>query len=91
MCYVNRTATYKEIFQPIESNGAIVYSHLPEHTIAEKIYKIRMIKGSTQYEFAKMCGIGYSSLCKYEIGFKPSLKNLKKICEALDINMNYFF
>lgn len=49
-----------------------------------------MIKGCTQREFAKMCSIGYSSLCKYELGFNPSIKNLNKISNAFNIDIGYF-
>lgn len=87
---MNITATFKKVFKTIETNESVVYCSLPEDTIAEKIYKLRMIKGCTQREFAKMCLIGYSSLCKYEIGFNPSIKNLKKISSAFDIDINYF-
>ena len=90
MCYVNKTATFKKIFEPIESTGAIAYATLSEDTIAHKIYKLRMLQGFTQRQFAQMCNIGYSSLCRYEIGYKPNLKNLRKICESLNIHINYF-
>ncbi|WP_162483117.1 helix-turn-helix domain-containing protein [Clostridium botulinum] len=87
---VNINATFKKIFKTIETNESVAYSRLPEDTIAEKIYKLRMIKGCTQREFAKMCSIGYSSLCKYELGFNPSIKNLNKISNAFNIDIGYF-
>ncbi|MDU1422616.1 helix-turn-helix domain-containing protein [Clostridium sporogenes] len=89
-CKVNKTATFKKIFKTIESNESVAYSSLPEDTIAEKIYKLRMIKGCTQREFAKICSIGYSSLCKYELGFNPSIKNLNKISSKFNIDIGYF-
>ncbi|UJA30833.1 helix-turn-helix domain-containing protein [Clostridium sporogenes] len=89
-CKVNKTATFKKIFKTIETNESVAYSNLPEDTIAEKIYKLRMIKGCTQREFAKMCSIGYSSLCKYELGFNPSIKNLNKISNTFNIDIGYF-
>lgn len=87
---MNKTATFKNIFKPIESTRAIAFSNLPEYTIAQKIYKLRMIHGFTQREFAKVSSIGYSSLCKYEIGYKPSVNNLEKISKTFNIDINYF-
>ena len=72
-------------------NKTATYYTLPEKTIAQKIYKLRMIKGYTQREFAKVCSIGYSSLCKYEIGTsKPNRVNLKKICQIFNMSIDYF-
>ena len=85
MCKVNKNATFKEVFKTMESGSLVCYSSLPERTSAQKIYKLRMLNGYTQREFANVCSIGYSSLCKYELGFNPSLKNFKKICRTFNI------
>ena len=83
-------ATFRKVFKTLETNESVAYASLPENTIAEKLYKLRTIKGYTQREFAKICSIGYSSLCKYELGCNPNIKNLKKISNALNINVDYF-
>ncbi|MFL0198440.1 helix-turn-helix domain-containing protein [Clostridium sp. WILCCON 0269] len=88
---MNKTATYKNVFKDIENSTSTIYYTLPERTIAQKIYKLRMIKRYTQHEFAKACSIGYSSLCKYEIGLsKPNRINLEKICKTFNIPLKYF-
>ena len=90
MCYVLTTATYKDVFEILENNSSILISNLPEITIGEKIYKCRMYKGITQREFAKKCGIGYSSLCKYETGYStPDNLNIKNINKIIDTFLNY--
>ncbi|WP_230141211.1 helix-turn-helix domain-containing protein, partial [Clostridium neonatale] len=66
-----------------------LYNSLPENTLAEKIYKIRKLNGLTQKEFAQKANIGYTSLCKYEIGYKASKVNLIKICSAFNISLTY--
>lgn len=90
MCKVFKTATFKKVFTPIISNGSLLYSDLPEKTVTQKIYKLRKLSGLTQREFAAVCCIGYSSVCKYELGSKPSSKNLKKICIAFNLKSKYF-
>ncbi|MEY8001638.1 helix-turn-helix domain-containing protein, partial [Clostridium sp. Mt-5] len=89
-CSINKTATYQKVFKPIENTTSQIYNYLPEKTIAQKIRKIRKIHGYTQRDFANICSIGYSSLCKYEIGQNPDIKNLKKICNTFSIPLNYF-
>lgn len=91
MCKVNETTIFKEVFKTIKSDNSLAYATLPEETIAQKLYKLRMLNGYTQREFAKVCSIGYSSVCKYETGFKPSNDNLNKICSTFNIDINYFY
>ena len=75
----------------MEINGSILNSLLPEITIAQKIYKLRVNGNYTRRKFAAICDIGYSSICKYEIGLStPNEKNIHKISKALNIDLNYF-
>lgn len=90
MCYENKNATYKKVFETIETSQSNIYYSLPEDSVKDKIYKLRMINGLTQKQFALKTGIGYSSLCKYEVGYKVSKKNLKKICNYFALSENYF-
>ncbi|MCB2288427.1 helix-turn-helix domain-containing protein [Clostridium sp. CS001] len=54
------------------------------------MYKLRISGGYTRRKFAKICNIGYSSICKYEIGLStPNEKNIYKISNALNIDLNY--
>lgn len=87
---VYNTAIYKEVFNNLESDNSLAYAALPEDTFAQKIYKLRMKYGYTQHQFANICSVGYSSICKYETGYKPAKSNLLKICTALNISMSYF-
>lgn len=64
---------------------------MPENTIGEKIHKFRLMHGYSRAEFARVCGIGYSSVCKYEVGLVvPSRMNLEKISDVFNISMDYF-
>lgn len=48
------------------------------------------MRGYTQAEFARVCDIGYSSLCKYETGLSiPDTINIHKISKSLNISINY--
>ncbi|WP_010076744.1 helix-turn-helix domain-containing protein [Clostridium cellulovorans] len=58
--------------------------------MAEKIIKLRMLLGLNKREFAARCGIGYSSLCGYEVGGVINSDNLEKIIGALNLDVNYF-
>lgn len=87
---MNNSATFKEVFKDIENSSNIVYIDLPESTLAEKIYKLRMLHGLTQKEFALNTNIGYSTVCKYETGFNSSENNLMKICNYFHLNIDYF-
>jgi len=90
MCYVNKTATFKKVFKDVENSSNAIYKDLPESTLAEKIYKLRMLHGLTQKEFALNTNIGYSTVCKYETGFNSSENILIKICNYFNLNIDYF-
>lgn len=90
MCKVHKTAIFKEVFNTLEGDNSIAYDTLPEDTFAQKIYKLRMKHGYTQRQFANLCSVGYSSICKYETGYKANKYNLNKICKALNISSDYF-
>ncbi|AAK79831.1 DNA-binding XRE family transcriptional regulator [Clostridium acetobutylicum] len=82
---------FSKIFTTTTSNTTNLYKNLPEKTIGEKIYKLRMLHGYSRREFAKVCSIGYTSVCKYELNYSlPHPKNLNKICSAFNISMSYF-
>lgn len=88
MTYINKTATFKSVFKDTENQASTLYTTLPETNNAQKIYKLRMMNGLTQKQFARKVGIGYSSLCKYEIGYKISESNKKKICDYFDLQLD---
>ena len=62
--------------------------------IGKSIRKIRIEKSLSQGELAKRCELSQNSLSQIELGIKqPSSKNLKKICEILEIpeTILYFY
>ena len=83
---MNKNATYRKVFEPIETTISNNYLDLPETTISERIRKFRKINGYDRKEFSKICGIGYSSLCRYETGLSiPNNVNLNKINSIINI------
>ncbi|NMF04599.1 helix-turn-helix transcriptional regulator [Clostridium beijerinckii] len=85
---MNKTATFKSVFKDTENQASTLYTTLPETNNAQKIYKLRKMSGLSQKQFAQKIGIGYSSLCKYEIGYKISESNKKKICDYFDLQLD---
>lgn len=90
MFYENKNTTYKEIFKIFENTQSNIYDTLPEDSLKDKIYKLRVNNGLTQREFAIKTGVGYSSICKYESGQNISTQNKEKICKALNLPLDYF-
>lgn len=90
MFYENKNTTYREIFQTIENTQSNIYYNLPENTLKDKIYKLRVINGLTRKELSDKTGISYSSLCKYETGHNISNKNKEKICKTFNISIKFF-
>jgi predicted transcriptional regulator len=90
-CKVNNTATYKKVFESVENSSFLLYSDMPKNTISERIHKFRLMQGYSRAEFAKVCSIGYSSVCKYEVGLVvSSRRNLVKIKEVFNLCIDYF-
>lgn len=90
MCKVNKTTVYKEVFTKLELDTYNTLKGLPENTIGQKIYKLRLINRLSRREFAKKCNIGYSSLCKYETDMGiPNAANIKKMNEAFELDGGY--
>lgn len=91
MFKVNKSTTFKEVFNELKNSLSEQYFSLPENTIPEKLYKLRMLSGLNKYKFSQFVGIGYSSINKYENYNKPISKvNQKKICEAFNLPSDYF-
>ncbi|WP_195264580.1 helix-turn-helix transcriptional regulator [Clostridium sp. 1001275B_160808_H3] len=91
MFKVNKTATFDKVFSDLENSVSEQYKDLPEATISQKIYKLRMLNGLNKYKFSKFVGIGYSSIMKYEKYMLPiSEVNKHKICKAFNLPCNYF-
>ncbi|ADL52009.1 helix-turn-helix domain-containing protein [Clostridium cellulovorans] len=78
------------MFETVETGSSTIYEYLLENTFADKIIKLQLILGLTQCQFAARCGIGYSSLCRYDLGGVLNSDNLEKIIHALNLDVNYF-
>ena len=59
--------------------------------IVERIKELTDKKGWTFYELAKQTGISANSIYGWNNGAVPSLSNVIKVCEALDITVEQFF
>ncbi|AYE35895.1 transcriptional regulator [Clostridium septicum] len=86
---MNKTTTFKEVFSSAKESDKLLYYKLPEKTTAQKIYKLRKLNGLTQKKFAEITGVGFSCISKYELGYKPSNKNLIKIMNKFNLSFNY--
>lgn len=91
MFKVNKSATFSEVFNDFEKSLTDQYLNLPENTIPEKLYKLRMLNGLNKYQFSKFVGIGYVSVMRYENYKQPISKvNQRKICDAFNLPYNFF-
>ena len=90
--------------QTIEEINYSIGELLPQWNISEKdndeifdkiiglqIRKIRLMRKKSQMRLAKALNVTFQQIQKYEKGKNAcSHKNLKKICEYLDISIDYF-
>lgn len=64
---------------------------IDKRKIGEKLKKIRISRGLTQNSFAEICGISQVQVTRYENGIhKPTQKIIIKICDGLDVPIQYF-
>jgi len=90
--------------QTIEEINHSIGELLPQWNVSEKdndeifdkiiglqIRKIRLMRGKSQMRLANALNVTFQQVQKYEKGRNAcSHKNLIKICEYLDIDLNYF-
>ena len=90
--------------QTIEEINYSIGELLPQWNVSEKdnddvfdkivglqIRKIRLMRGKSQMRLANALNVTFQQIQKYEKGRNAcSYKNLKKICEYLDITIDYF-
>jgi len=90
--------------QTIEEINYSIGNLLPQWNVSEKdndeifdkiiglqIRKIRLMRGKSQMRLANALNVTFQQVQKYEKGRNAcSHKNLIKICEYLDIDLNYF-
>ena len=62
------------------------------NSIIERIEELRKAKGWSKYELAKYIGVSTNSVYGwYRMGAMPSLFNIERICEAMNITLEQFF
>ena len=59
--------------------------------IVDRINELIEKKSWTSYELSKQTGISTNTIYEWNKGAMPSLSNIIKICEALDITIEQFF
>ncbi len=64
------------------------YSYLPEDTFGQRLKKLRLLKGLSQYELGNQIGMQHSMIGSYERDeFYPTLDSIKKLGEVLNTNI----
>ena len=59
--------------------------------LVDRINELLSMKGWTAYELSKQTGISANTIYDWNKGAIPSLANVVKVCEALDITVEQFF
>ena len=64
------------------------YSDLPENTFGQRLKKLRLLKGLSQYELGNQIGMQHSMIGSYERDeFYPTLDSIKKLGKVLNTNI----
>ncbi|MGL5712376.1 MAG: helix-turn-helix transcriptional regulator [Paraclostridium sp.] len=64
------------------------YSHLPEDTFGQRLKKLRLMKGLSQYDLANSTGLQRGMISSYEIDdFYPNLDSLKRLGILFNIDI----
>ena len=64
------------------------YSHLPEDTFGQRLKKLRLLKGLSQYELGNQIGMQHSMIGSYERDeFYPTLDSIKKLGKVLNTSI----
>lgn len=68
-----------------------LYRDMPEHTISEKIIRLRYMHHLERYEFAAILGLHEDTIEGWEIhNIMPQPQNMQKVCEHFNITLKYF-
>ena len=82
---------FKETFPNLENDLSILYTVLPEDSIAIRIYKLRKLHSLSFKEFGERVGVGDATGYKWESEItRPSKESLDKVIKAFNLNINYF-
>lgn len=71
-------------------NFDIIYDEVIKLAMSDRVKEIRTAKGLNQTEFAKLLGIGQSTLAMMEVSKRNiSARHIKTICSILNINESW--
>ncbi len=60
--------------------------------VTERIGELMVLKGWTAYELSNQTGISTNAIYDwFKVGAMPTLQNIIKICEAMEISLEQFF
>ena len=60
--------------------------------VVERINELMRIKGWTAYELSNQTGISTNAIYDWnKTGATPTMQNIIKVCEAMDITLGFFF
>ena len=60
--------------------------------VTERISELMSLKGWTPYELSNQTGISTNAIYDwFKVGATPTLQNIIKICEAMEITLEHFF
>lgn len=91
MCSVNNSATFKELFSPVENDYSKLYAVMPDDSIGTRIYKLRKLHDMSFKEFSEKVSVGVSTVHKWENGVRvPNKVNLDKLVRSFNLDKKYF-
>ena len=92
MCSVIESTTFKELFHSERFNlRKLLYSSLPNNTIADRIKMLRFSLDISQLEFAKSLNKSFSTITKWEQGLvEPPKRVLNIIVKLYNLPKDYF-
>ena len=66
------------------------YSDLPEDTFGQRLKKLRLMKGLSQYDLSELTGVQRGMIASYELEqFYPTIDSINKLSSILDISILY--
>ncbi len=64
------------------------YSDLPEDTFGQRLKKLRLMKGLSQYDLSELTGVQRGMIASYELEqFYPTIDSIDKLETILDIKI----
>ena len=64
------------------------YNDLPEDTFGQRLKKLRLMKGLSQYDLSKLTGVQRGMIASYELEqFYPTIDSIDKLETILDIKI----